>query len=283
MEERIDSVRLALFGESNVGKSHYGAQLLSRIETESCKLKMREPPTDLSPFEEVRSQLNAGLPASHTPSAVYRESVWPVIIGERVALDLTWPDYGGEQVRQIIDTRRMGHEWLDRVQSAHGWMLMVRPKLAKQDDDIFSKPLGDVRRPKTEADVKPHRSIQARLVELLQMLLHARSLRQSRPLPSLIVLLSCWDELGVAAGIKPDDELGARLPLLSSFVGSRWGSGKSAVFGLSALGTALSIKKANEHFIDRGPEHFGYVIDPDGKRTDDLTLPIVRVADMAQD
>lgn len=282
MAESTDSIRLALFGESNVGKTHYGGQLLSRIETETCELKMRAMPTDLTPFEEVRTKLNAGLPASHTPSAVYRESVWPVISGQGQALDLTWPDYGGEQVRQLIDTRRMGQEWLERVQSAQGWILMVRPRLAKQDEDIFSKPLGDLRRPCVEADIKPHRSIQARLVELLQMLLHARSLQEPRPLPALIVLLSCWDELGVAEGTKPVDDLEARLPLLSSFISNRWGTSKSAVFGLSALETALSTEKANEEFISRGPEHFGYVIDPDGRRTGDLTLPIVRVAEMAK-
>jgi len=283
MAEGIDSIRLAIFGESNVGKTHYGGQLLSRIETEKCELKMRTVPTDLSPFEEVRTKLNGGLPASHTPSAVYRESVWPVISGEGQEFDLTWPDYGGEQVRQLIDTRRIGQEWLDRVQFAHGWILMVRPKLAKQDDDIFSKPLGDVRRPNVDSDIKPHRSIQARLVELLQMLLHARSLQQPRQLPALLVLLSCWDELGEAEGTKPDDELEARLPLLSSFISSRWGSSTSAVFGLSALETALSTEEANEQFINRGPENFGYVIDPDGRRTGDLTLPIVRVAEMARD
>ncbi|MDO8687533.1 MAG: hypothetical protein Q7K41_02970 [Dehalococcoidales bacterium] len=283
MAESIDMIRLALFGESNVGKTHYGGQLLSRIETETCELKMRAMPIDLSPFEEVRSKLNAGLPASHTPSAVYRESVWPVIGGQGAALDLTWPDYGGEQVRQLIDTRRMGQEWLDRVQSAHGWILMVRPKLATQDDDIFSRPLGDVRRPNGDVGTRPHRSIQARLVELLQMLLHARSLQERRPMPALVVLLSCWDELGVVEGTKPDDVLKKRLPLLASFISSRWGYSKSAVFGLSALEAALSTERANEQFIDRGPEHFGYVIDPDGKKTGDLTRPIVRVAEMTKD
>lgn len=278
----IDSIRLALFGESNVGKTHYGGQLLSRIETETCALKLRAAPTDITPFEEVRTKLNSGLPAAHTPSAVYRESIWPVNTDTGEALDLTWPDYGGEQVRQLIDTRRMGQEWLDRVQAAHGWILMVRPNLAKPDDDIFSKPLGDVRRPTLESETRPHRTMQARLVELLQLMLHARSQPKPRYLPALIVLLSCWDELRVADGTKPDDELEARLPLLSSFISSRWGPSKSAVFGLSALETALSPETANEEFMNRGPENFGYVISPNGERASDLTLPIVRVAEMAK-
>lgn len=277
-----NNIHLALFGESDHGKSHYGAQLLARIEKETCQLKMRETPKDLSAFEGVRTRLNEGLPASHTASSVYQESVWPVVGENGLSLDLIWPDYGGEQIRHLIDSRLMGQEWLERVQSADAWILMIRPKLAKQDDDIFSRPLGHVRRPNPTSPNELHRSMQARLVELLQMLLYARNLQQVRPLPALVVLLSCWDELGVEHGAKPDDELNKRLPLLSSFIGNRWGS-LAAVFGLSALGTALSSDRANVEFIDKGPENFGYVVDRDGIENSDLTLPIIRVAEMVRE
>lgn len=282
MSGNFDSIRLALFGESNTGKSHYGGQLLSRIEAETCELSLRDAPTDLSPFEEVRTRLNAGLPAAHTSSGVYRESIWPVKSRAGHKFDLTWPDYAGEQIRQLIDTRRMEQAWLDRVQSADGWILMVRASLAKPDEDIFSKPLKDLRSPEADAVAQPKRSHQARLVELLQMLLHARGLHGAREVPALVILMSCWDELGLAEGTKPDAQLKACLPLLSSYIQCHWGGNKSGVFGLSALESALDVQKPNEAFINRGPEQFGYVIDPEGTRTGDLTLPIVRVAEMAK-
>lgn len=279
----IDSIRLALFGESDVGKTHYGGQLLTRIETEACELKMREAPIDLSPFEEVRQKLSKGLLASHTASNVYKESVWPVTNPQHgIDLDLIWPDYAGEQVRQLIDMRLMGKEWLSRVQSADGWVLMVRPKLARQDDDIFSRPLGNVPRPESDAGHKPARSVQARLVELLQMLVHARSLDRNKPLPPLTVLLSCWDEVNPDAGIKPADILWKCMPLVASYVLSRWGDNKQTVFGLSALGVELSRETANAQYADKGPEHFGFVITPDGSRSTDLTLPIMQLAEVAK-
>jgi hypothetical protein len=46
------------------------------------------------------------------------------------------------------------------------------------------------------------------------------------------------------------------------------------VFGLSALEKELNDKQADEGYIDKGPVAFGYVIAPDGTRSDDLTLPI---------
>lgn len=276
------SIRIALFGESDNGKSHYGAQLLSRIEAEKCELKLREASVDLSAFDDVRKKLNAGLLAEHTPSGVYSDSIWPVSDGKGRALDLTWPDYAGEQVKQLIDSRLMNQEWLDRTQSAHGWILIVRPKLAKVDDDIFTKPLASLGRSRDDAGGKPRRSIQARLVELLQMLLHARGLHDRGARLPLTVLLSCWDELKLNEGSRPADVIEERMPLVASFVRSIWGD-RAIVLGLSALGTELSKTTVNDDFVDNGPENHGFVVDFDGKHLSDLTTPIVRIADMSRD
>lgn len=273
------SVRIALFGESDNGKSHYGAQLLERIEAEKCGIKLRVAAPDVSAFDEVRKRLGAGLLAEHTPSGIYQDVILPVVDVAGRAMDLTWPDYAGEQVRQLIDNRAMKQEWLDRTQAAHGWILIVRPKLAKTDDDIFSKPLSHVGRAPESGEVKPRRSIQARLVELLQMLLHARRLHDRGSIPPLVVLLSCWDELQLPEGGKPGDLLDAQMPLLASFVRSNWGA-RASVLGLSALGVELDMKDANEAFIDRGPENSGFVIESDGRLDTDLTIPIMRLADM---
>jgi hypothetical protein len=271
-------IRVALFGESSAGKSHYGGQLLSRIQIDGCELTLRDAPTDISLFNEVRAKLNSGLLAAHTPSSVYRESIWPVVDSKGQTLDLSWPDYGGEQVTQLIEKRVIAEEWLKRVQSADGWMLMVRPHLCKQDDDIFSRPLSEVSQANDNGQSLSKRSTQARMVELLQMLMHARNLHESKPIPVLSILLSCWDELGLADGTKPIDVLRSKMPLLASYVDCKWGNDMSSVLGLSALGCALSTTIPNEEFINKGPEKFGFIVDENGERTKDLTMPIVKLA-----
>jgi len=274
------NVRIALFGESDNGKSHYGAQLLERIEAEKCGIKLRVAATDVSAFDEVRMRLGAGLLADHTPSGVYQDVILPVVDAAGRAMDLTWPDYAGEQVRQLIDGRAMKQEWLDRTQVADGWILIVRPKLAKGDDDVFTKPLGHLARAPEGEPKKVRRSIQSRLVELLQMLLHARGLHERGAVPPLVVLLSCWDELKLADGTKPGDLLNEQLPLLASFVRSTWGA-RASVLGLSALGVELDKNQVNDDFIDRGPENSGFVVEADGRSSPDLTIPILRLADMS--
>ncbi len=277
MSETKSKVSIALFGESDNGKSHYGAQLLERIEAEKCEIKLRVAAADVSGFDEVRRRLGAGLLAEHTPSGVYQDVVLPVEDAAGKAMDLTWPDYAGEQVRQMIDGRAMQPEWLHRTQSAHGWILIVRPKLAKGDDDIFSKPLAHLGRVHDAERKKPKRSVQARLVELLQMLLYARGLIDRGTVPPLVVVLSCWDELQLPDDTKPSDLLNQQLPLLASFVRSNWGA-RASVLGLSALGVELDKENVNDGFIDRGPENSGFVVEADGKSSPDLTIPIAHLA-----
>ena len=115
----------------------------------------------------------------------------------------------------------------------------------------------------------------AKLVELLQVLLFIRRTGFVRRIahPPLCILLSCWDELPDVPR-NPIEELRRRLPLLAQFVDSVWDRECLEVFGLSAQGRSLSRDLVDEEYLDQGPEQFGYVILPDGKRVNDLTEPV---------
>ena len=270
MEKTTKSV--LLIGESAVGKSHYGAQLLKRLMQEEGEVRMDGAATNLEPFQEVIGRLDAGLSAEHTPTSVYDESRWPVLCasqGQKV--DLIWPDYGGEQVKNIIADRRFPRPWLDRVVKSSAWLLLIRLQNVRADDDVFSRPLSAL----GETDSKTRGSAisdQARLIELLQILTYTRStsMPHGTPLPRLVVLLTCWDEMEAAG--EPADELRDRLPLVADFIACHWTD--FAVLGLSALGQELDKEQPNIDYIEKGSESFGYVVREDGNHSCDLTLPI---------
>ena len=94
---------ILLIGESDVGKSHYGGQLLKRLMQEDGQLRMDGAATNLEPFQAVIACLDAGHSADHTPITTYHESRWPIVDNEEQKADLIWPDYGGEQIKNIID------------------------------------------------------------------------------------------------------------------------------------------------------------------------------------
>jgi hypothetical protein len=271
------TLQVAVFGESNVGKSHYGAQLIGRLNAETGSMRMRGAASDLAAFDDVVQSLSGGVPGAHTAANTYTETLLPVLTEGNVAIDVNWPDYAGEQVSQLLEERRIPASWQQRVESADGWILMVRPKYAPLAEDIFSRPLGDLQSSRSDGGFI-QRSLQARLVELLQMLLYTTHARTGKAKPALAVVLSCWDELQMPKGTTPEQVLRQNLPLLAAFVRNNWDERRRLVLGLSATGVALSKDSPNKDFIYKGAEQMGWVVTTDGACTPDLTVPISQLA-----
>lgn len=274
---------ILLLGESNVGKSHFGGQLLGRLNREEGALRMVGSPTSLAPFDTVLSSLNAGLAAKHTSAASYTETLWPVTNSEGRSIDLVWPEYGGEQVSEITAQRRMSPEWRRRVETSDGWIVMVRIPNAQVSDDIFTRPLLSANG--NGHDPKAYKlSNQAKLVDFLQWLSFVRGINPLVPTssPRLLLLLSCWDELPPAQiHSKPANVLLERMPLVSAFIQANWTQEAASVIGLSALERSLSENLEDTEYVDMGPENFGYVVTADGEHNRDLTLAIAPLVGIA--
>lgn len=267
---------ILLIGESDVGKSHYGGQLLKRLMKADGRIRMDGAASNLEPFQAVMDRLNAGVSADHTAMATYEESVWPIVDDKGRKAHLIWPDYGGEQVKNIIDTKLLPNAWRTRIIQSPAWLLLIRLQQIRTNDDIFSRPLAQLRKIQAENREAPL-SDQARLIELLQMLVHVRSAHNEHKgrVPRLLVLLTCWDEMEVEPEKHPVDVLRRYLPMLCDFIGSNWKD--FLVFGLSALGERLDKEEPNMNYVTQGSEQFGYVVLEDGTCSPDLTLPIQKL------
>lgn len=268
MKKKENSI--LLIGESGVGKTHYGAQLLQRLMKGDGLLRMNGAATNLEPFETALESLNEGRAADHTATSTYVDSVWPVAGRDGRKAELIWPDYGGEQIKSMISARRVTTSWQERIQTAEAWLLLIRLQQIRVSDDIFSRSLVDLRGKSVE-NFEIEISDQARIIELLQMFMFVGSALE-RPLdrPRLCVLITCWDELGFEG--TPVAALDKQLPMLGAFIRSNWS--QPTVLGLSALERPLSANDRDKDYASRGPEEFGYVIQADGSRSTDLTVPI---------
>jgi Double-GTPase 1 len=271
MKMSVKKRSILLLGESNVGKTHYGAQFLKRLYVGDNALKLNGAPTNVQPFEDAMNSLSAGRATGHTPTSTYVESIWPIVDQSNRPAEMIWPDYGGEQIRTLIADREIPSPWRDRVLSATDWVLLIRLHTMHTADDVFSRPLTKLGAPEVEG-VQHEPSDQARLIELLQMLLHIAGIGRDSVLeiPTLTVLLSCWDEMGLLA--NPRAALCGQLPMLTSFIEATWRS--PTIMGLSALEKPLSQTGTDKDYTIRGPEQFGFVILPDGTQTRDITVPV---------
>ena len=198
---------ILMVGEHDVGKTHYGGQLLKRLMNSDGYLRMDGAADNLEPFELVMDSLNEGRLADRTPTTTYNESVWPIIDSEGRKAHLVWPDYGGEQIREIIEKRRVPNAWRSRITQSRAWILLIRLQKIRTDNDIFSRPLASLkgntaepretnRKQETPETGEIELSDQARLIELLQILVQTQ-LTDDGCLegdPRLLILLTCWDE-----------------------------------------------------------------------------------------
>ena len=266
-----EPIMFLLLGESDVGKTHYGAQILRRLNTGSGAFELVNT-ANLKPFKNALEKISQGLSASHTPRAEYSESIWTLrqqANGSNIIL--VWPDYGGEQVSGMIDNKSLPAAWREKLVKASGWIFMVRPSQVPLPEDILTRA---VTLPAVDDSANSALSPQSKLIEVLQMLQFKKQsyLEHKGMPPPIAVLLSCYDEL--ATDESPGAYCRNHLPMFDQYLSSNWPNERRRIFGVSPLGEPLSPTQPNNDYAASGPEKKGFVVDEHGDRTDDLLAPI---------
>jgi hypothetical protein len=280
-----ENINTLLIGGFSSGKTHFGAQLLARLQKKSGELELREAAPSVALFEEALTRLAAGMSSEHTARQMFGDIKIPTADRSGRGIDLIWPEYGGEQVDDIASKRLISPRWRKRTRECDHWVLLIRLLHIKTEDDLVSRPLDKLYTERRQADNRPKEnafnwSSQALLLELMQLLLYVREQSTCRRLyrPKLLVLLSCWDEMPVTKMTIPGSVLASELPMFYSYLRANWDEDALTICGLSSLSRNLKPDVPDPEYVDRGPEAFGYIVLPDGTETSDLTLPIARLA-----
>jgi len=275
------SNNILIIGGPNVGKTHFGGQLYGRLQMRNSYYKIVSPPENLLVFKEVLENLNDGKSAGHTNVSANQVLELEVEDEKGNSLLFSFPDYGGEQVKSIVNDRRINKLWADQIEKSDAWMLFMRLDEVRAIDDIINRglPEQEILKQRSESQESMVLSTSAFYVELLQMLLFAKKTSvQAKVLnPALTIVLSCWDCIAAQVNDKlPKEVLEERLPSLYSFINTIWKENAWSVIGLSSTEKTLSNEISDADYIKLGPENFGYIITPDGKKEKDLTLSILK-------
>lgn len=277
----MNKPKVLILGGPNSGKTHYVGQLYGRLKRlPSTKLKIRSidsSSTDLTFMEGVLTSLENGNSTDHTPTEQYAEIIFPLIDENENEFELKWPDYGGEQIRQILKERCISGDWRTRLQSANGWMIFIR--LSNEVTYPFS--LEKIEAIDKESKRPEEWDANAKWIELIQIFCHVAGIgiTTKDKKPPIAVILSCFDELWEEEK-TPEKIFVERLPLLHTFFCSNWDVGNISIWGLSSLGKNLSHDSCDDSFTDKGPEYQGWVIPPNSTtKNSDLTLPLFWLLD----
>jgi hypothetical protein len=267
--------QVLLLGLADSGKTTYLIQFFGRLKSGSGELRTRGAPRDLSRIEAGLSRLNQGLTVEHTPVGHEFTQILPAQNRLGTPVEIALPDYSGEDLRSVVKTRRLPVRWRELARTAEHWLLLTRLSQQARRPDVLTSPVGVLAtKAWTDKEADPDQlPLDMWGVELLQILWYARAeIGGNRVRPRMTLVLSCWDELDDVEGKLPRDVAHERLALLDSYCSTHWPSDKYRVIGLSSQGTPLDRQRPSEDFVDRGPEHMGWLILPDGSRDPDLTL-----------
>lgn len=267
--------RVLVLGGAAAGKTTFLVQLHGRVSAGGGTLRARSAPASLTAIEEGYKRLQQGLAVAHTPHGTNTSLSLAAVDRDGRPIDVTVPDYAGEDLRRLVDERRVQDRWRSQAASGDQWLLLIR--LARHPDlpDVLTRPIGELARASIDTEDSDPQALPVDMwaVELLQALLHARRLDmvQPPPLPRLTLVLSCWDELEAPPVTLPADIAGERLALLNSYCRATWG-GLFDVAGLSAQGQPLDENQPADDYLDAGPQQMGWIVTSAGTYDSDLTL-----------
>ena len=271
--------KVLLIGKPGTSKSTFLDQFYGLVELGMSCAQLRATPASLAAIEQGRARLAQGQEVEATPSAELAKIILQLSVDGR-NLDLDLLDYGGEQVRDIIDNRNLPAHWVQLANECDTWLLFLRVHDQHEPDDVSVRPITEAvtGEPEPEGQQAEGNAVSAQLneavslIELLQMLLDARKTGY-RPLidvPRLKLVVSLWDMLPCPD--VPEVELRKRYPLLVQFMRSNWVPAAGSVWGLSPQGFSLELPENQEKYLLNGSEQYARVILPTGESQNDLAL-----------
>lgn len=264
---------LLLIGKPHSSKTVFLSQFYSKLQKNKSKLKLYKSVDDLSPIAGARDALASGNEPQTTPSEKSVKFYLPIQVNEK-QVDLQCPEYGGEQVLGIVESRELNKDWATATRESNSWILFIRINNVNKPLDLSDITYSEQYQKGAEESAIAYEykiSDQSFFIELLQILIHSKGIDYHRlnQNPKLTVVLTCWDEMNTQG--KPYEVLNAKLPLLLNFLESNWDENYLKIVGLSAQGFALDTPQNKEKYLIEGPEEFGYLVLPDGTQTNDIT------------
>ena len=86
--------KLLVIGGYSAGKTHFGAQLLSRLQSRTCVFQQREASPSLALLEEALVRLSEGMTTSHTSRELFGTILLPIVDTSGRQVDVVWPEFG---------------------------------------------------------------------------------------------------------------------------------------------------------------------------------------------
>ena len=267
---------ILIIGKPGSAKTTFLAQFVTIARKSKSSIKFWKTPENIQPIENAIKKLRAGEETGSTPAEDNLIVTLPVTIkGNNI--EMVCPDYGGEQINEILNLREINSNWSELITNSNSWVLFIRPKKLEDTFDLSNKSHSGNSENEEKEKVLPEfkMSDQASIIELIQIMLSIKRVSYQKTInsPKLTIALTCWDE--VQEQITPEGLLKKDLPLLNQFLKKNWDKDALKIMGVSAQGFKLNTQENKDKYLDDGPDKFAYVVVGNStEHVKDLTLLI---------
>lgn len=270
MDKKQINNSILIIGAPNSGKSTFYGQLYGRMHAKKGRIQLASAPKNITGIKRAYERLAEGLETEATPATDNLEVIIPAKWND-TELELVFKDYGGEQVRDIINLLEYDKTWQQRTMENDRWILFIRPGEIYHHYDLSITGYAKIDSSRSDDGTHNQLSHQYGFIELIQALLHAREkgVKSDLHSPKLVIALTCWDELKTKH--TPLEILKEKLPLFHQFIETIWSEDSYTILGLSPQEFRLDTQEAIDKYLDELPQSFGYIVNPNGQHDKDLT------------
>jgi GTPase SAR1 family protein len=260
-----------IIGKPNSGKTTFIAQLYAKLDVNNGAFRLYKSIVNLTPIIDAVNKLSNGDEVAPTPTDRTTGITLPLQFMDK-KIDLYCPDYGGEQINNIIENREVDPKWTNSIRQSDNWLIFLRLTNLISAYDLSNKTIPqEVLEEQAGSPEEYVMSDQSGLIELLQIMLatkgHDAHLKNQKT--KITIVLTCWDE--DMNDELPRQKLQKILPLLLNFIDSNWQAQLINIVGLSALGLSLKNLENRDLYQANGAEKYGFIIRADGTKSDDVT------------
>ena len=265
---------ILILGKPSSSKTVFLAQLIAIANKQNSKVSFwKKPDIDAHLRAAIERIRNGQNPEPTQADSSFKVDL-PIKFNEENH-EILCPDYGGEQINDIVKFKELTAEWQTLVEKSNHWILFIRLNSIEKNFDVTTKSPKEMSKNPSGARVDYRISDEAVFIELLQILNYAKlASSQDTDSPKIVIALTCYDELNVKK-MTPSEVFEDSLPLFSQFLFCNWKPERVRIIGVSALGLDLSNKENAKKYVDEGHDKFPFVVAQDSQeKVYDLTQVI---------
>lgn len=272
----MDNIKsILIIGKPGSAKTTFLAQFVIIARKAKSAVKFWKTPENIQPIVEAIKKLRNATETETTHATDNHVIILPVTINGS-NLELKCPDYGGEQINEMLNIREINTHWSELINNSNSWIVFIRPQKLETIFDLSNKTASKEAPQKDNTSIPSFKpSEQSTVIELIQMMLSIKKVGYQIPIntPQITIALTCWDE--IEESITPISFLEKNLPLLNQFLINNWQTSAFKVIGISAQGFRLNTEENKEKYMGEGPDKFAFIVRGNStERIMDLTVLI---------